>query len=131
MHTGHCHCRAIAFRVDGAPIHSSLCHCEDCRRCAGAPVVAWVGFPTTALTVTKGDPAVYASSEGVRRHFCGLCGSGLFYFNEAALPGVVDVQTAVFDDPEALPPALHVQTAERLGWMKTAHELPVFERFPE
>jgi hypothetical protein len=25
---------------------------------------------------------------------------------------------------------VHVQTAERIGWMERAHELPTFERYP-
>jgi hypothetical protein len=34
------------------------------------------------------------------------------------------------DDPDALPPGAHIQTAERLGWMASAHGLPAFERYP-
>ena len=30
----------------------------------------------------------------------------------------------------ALPPAAHIQTAERLPWMEAAHDLPAFARFP-
>jgi hypothetical protein len=43
---------------------------------------------------------------------------------------MIDVQTCTLDDPDALAPAIHVQTAERLQWMVTAHELPAFERYP-
>ena len=35
------------------------------------------------------------------------------------------------DDPEAFPPTVNIQTAERIGWVASAHELPSFERFPE
>lgn len=64
------------------------------------------------------------------RSFCADCGSGLFYRNAEVLPGIVDVQTATLDDPEALPPAVQIQTAERLHWMLNIQELPEFERFP-
>jgi hypothetical protein len=43
---------------------------------------------------------------------------------------MIDVQTATLDDPDAIPLQLHVQTAERIGWMATAHELPMFQRYP-
>ncbi len=127
---GGCHCGAVRYEVEGAPLHSALCHCADCRRAAGAPLVAWAMFPEAAVRVTKGAPKVYASSADGRRHFCGDCGAGLFYVNAATLPGVIDVQSAGFDDPDALAPAAHIQTAERIGWSKTMHELPEFERFP-
>jgi len=65
------------------------------------------------------------------RSFCSDCGTGLFYRNEAMLPGIVDIQSSTLDDPEALPPAVQIQTAERLNWIRRLHELPEFERFPE
>ena len=54
----------------------------------------------------------------------------MFYRNEAILAGIVDVQTATLDDPNALPPAIQIQTAERLGWVSHINELPEYERFP-
>ena len=128
--SGGCHCGDIRYEVDGEPIVHTLCHCSDCRRHAGAPVVGWAMFAEDALTITRGEPKVYASSEHGRRHFCANCGSGLFYGNAENLPGIVDVQSATFDDPGAIPAMMHIQTAERIGWMKQAHDLPEFERFP-
>jgi len=128
---GGCHCAAIRYTVEGKPDHSVLCHCEDCRRCSGAPVVGWTAFPADGVTVTKGEPAIYASSEHGRRHFCARCGTGLFYENAAALPGIIDVQTATLDDPELYPAEVHIQVADRIGWMRGAEDLPQFDRYPE
>ena len=65
-----------------------------------------------------------------RRHFCPDCGSGLFYVNAEILPGLIDVQSGTYDDPEILPPQVHVQVAERLTWLERANELPMFQRYP-
>lgn len=127
---GQCHCGAIRYRIDGQPKHVALCHCSDCRRSAGAPMVAWAAFAEHEVTVTQGSPKTINSSGAAMRSFCADCGCGLFYRNEEVLPGIVDVQSATLDDPDALPPSAHIQTAERIGWMKHAHELPAFERFP-
>lgn len=62
--------------------------------------------------------------------FCEQCGTGLFYTNAIALPGIVDVQSATCDDPDAVPARAHIQVAERIGWMEHAHMLPQFPRFP-
>ena len=43
---------------------------------------------------------------------------------------LLDIQTGTLDDPAALPPTAHVQTAEQLAWMEDAHALPRFARFP-
>ena len=129
MLTGRCHCGAIQYEMPEQVLHHALCHCADCRRHAGAPMVGWAMIPAGDLKVT-GEPVIYASSEHGRRHFCGRCGTGLFYVNEAMLPGMVDIQTGTLDDPDALPPTAQIQVAERVGWMRTAHELPEFERYP-
>jgi hypothetical protein len=128
--TGGCHCGAIRYEVNGDLIVHSLCHCTDCRRHAGAPMVGWAMHAADAVKVTRGEPKIYASSEHGRRHFCANCGTGLFYINESNLPGIIDVQSGTFDDPDVTPPVVHIQVAERIGWMERAHELPVFERFP-
>lgn len=129
MLEGGCHCGALRYRVEGEPRRSGLCHCADCRRHAGAPVVAWAVFRTDQLHA-RGEVSTYASSEHGRRQFCPRCGTGLFYLNAVEFPGMVDVQLATLDDPDALPPTEQVQTAERIGWMGTAHALPAFERYP-
>ena len=68
--TGGCHCGAIRYQVEGDPIVHALCHCADCRRHAGAPMVGWAMLPEDAVKVTQGEPKVYASSESGRRQFC-------------------------------------------------------------
>jgi hypothetical protein len=93
-------------------------------------MVGWSMYAEDALKVTKGTPKVYQSSEHGRRQFCTDCGTGLFYTNANVLPGIVDIQSATYDDPEAVPAMVHIQTAERISWMERAHELPTFERYP-
>ena len=127
---GGCHCGAVRYGVSGEPRHVALCHCSDCRRSAGAPMVSWAAFAEDELTLTQGAPITFNSSGTALRSFCGTCGSGLFYRNADFLPGIVDIQSVTLDDPEALPPGAQIQVAERLNWMKTAHELPTFDRFP-
>ncbi len=130
MLEGGCHCGAVRFRMPAEVVHSSLCHCDDCKRCAGAPLVAWAAVRQEQLEVT-GEPQTYRSSEHAVRSFCGRCGAGLFYVNEQVLPGLVDVQVAALDDPGALPPQLHVQYADRIGWIEGAFDLPKFDRYPD
>ena len=130
-HQGGCHCGAIRYEANASPQHVALCHCKDCRLSAGAPMVAWAAFAEDEVKVTQGAPKTFNSSGTAMRSFCGDCGSGLFYRNAQFLPGIVDIQSATLDDPDALPAGAHIQTAERIAWMEHAHELPVFERFPE
>ncbi len=128
--TGGCHCGAVRYQLSGEPVYVALCHCSDCRKSAGAPMVGWAAFPEDSLTLLQGEPQGYKSSATATRSFCPNCGTGLFYSNPDVLPGLVDVQAATLDDPAALPPHIHVQVAERIGWMTGIDALPAFERYP-
>lgn len=130
MPTGGCHCGAVRYEANGEALHHAICHCTDCRKAAGAPLVSWIAYKADDVEVTKGSPKVRASAEHARRHFCADCGTGLFYTNEAALPGLIDIQSATLDDPEAMPPGVHIQYAEHIRWTETLDALPKFERYP-
>lgn len=130
-HAGQCGCGAVAFALAGEPGSVSLCHCGDCRRAAGAPLVAWAEYPETALTITRGAPKTRNSSGAAMRSFCPDCGTGLFYRNSEILPGLVEVQLATLDDAAALAPSMQIQMAERLPWMGDLDRVRAFDRFPE
>jgi hypothetical protein len=129
MPTGKCHCGAIRYEMTSEVIYHAVCHCTDCRRATGAPMVSWGLAPADKVAI-EGEPKVYASSEHGRRHFCGECGTSLFYTNDIVFPGLIDVQTATLDDPEFVPVGAQVQVAERVGWVTTLHQVPEFERYP-
>ncbi|MEO6581688.1 MAG: GFA family protein [Sphingomicrobium sp.] len=111
-------------------LYSALCHCTDCRRHSGAPMVGW-GLVRNDQIQINGETKAYESSENGRRHFCPHCGTSLFYTNEVIFPGMTDVQIATLDDPGAVVPNAHIQVADRIGWMEKAHEMQTFDRFPE
>ena len=129
MPSGGCHCGAVRYEMTAEVAHHALCHCGDCRKASGAPAVAWAMAATDQVTIT-GEPLTYASSEHGRRLFCGACGTGLFYTNDVVFPGMIDVQSATLDDPDAIPLQAQIQTAERIGWMGHLGDLPAFERYP-
>lgn len=130
MLEGGCHCGQVRYRLTGAPRRAGLCHCRDCRGTSGAPMVGWAVFGKAQLA-HDGALATYESSEHGRRQFCPRCGTGLFYLNDVIFEGLVDVQIATLDDPDAIRPIEQIQVAERIGWMADAHALPSFQRWPD
>jgi hypothetical protein len=93
-------------------------------------MVAWAIWPVEAVRVTQGETREYVSSEHGRRHFCAACGTGLFYTNAVVFGPLIDVQSATLDDPDQFAPSEQIQIADRIGWMATAHALPMHERYP-
>ena len=130
MLRGQCHCGAISYEMPEQMTHHALCHCSDCRRHAGAPMVGWAMFRSDQVGIVQGEARIYASSEHGRRHFCAACGTGLFYTNAVIFPGLTDVQSSTLDDPGALSPTAQIQIADRISWMADVATLPQFERYP-
>jgi hypothetical protein len=129
MPKGQCHCGAVKYDMSAETLHAALCHCADCRRHSGAPMVGW-GLVRNDQIAIQGETRAYQSSEHGRRHFCAECGTSLFYINEGIFPGMTDVQIATLDDPDAIIPQAQIQVADRIGWMEKAHELHAFDRYP-
>ena len=131
MPTGRCHCGAIRYELAGEPQWSSLCHCSDCRRHSGAPLVGWSAFPESALKLLRG----LAENLRVVRATGAVT---------SAVTAARDSSTTTPSTCRASPtcrsrrsttrmllaPMIQVQAAERIGWMERAHELPAFDRYP-
>jgi hypothetical protein len=109
--------------VGGAVRERFFCHCESCRRCAGASPVPWVTVATSAFTVLRGEISWFASSPEVRRGFCAGCGTPLAYLH-ASTPREMDVVTLSFDDPGPLAPQYHLWVGDQLPWIVIADALP-------
>lgn len=126
---GGCLCGALRYEVRGEPVTVALCHCSMCRRSAGAPLVAWAMFERDAFAFTQGKPAVYRSSPGAERGFCGSCGTQLT-FRAEFLPGLVDLTVASLDDAAALIPRMHIWESSRLPWLEVSDTLPRHRELP-
>ena len=126
--TGRCSCNAIGLAYDGEPNWTLNCHCEDCRRAVSAPMATWISVPKSRFRFTAGQPKYYESSKGVKRGFCGTCGSPLTYEN-VKLPDEVHVLAGALSDPSAVRPSAHIVVKEQLPWFEAADELPRYTRW--
>ena len=123
---GHCLCGDVTFEYSGAENWQAYCHCESCRRNTSSPVTAFLGVPRASFRFTGKAPAVYESSPGVRRLFCGRCGSPMA-FDADRYPEEIHLFAASLDDPRDYAPQCHVHCAERLPWFDVRDDL---RRYP-
>lgn len=126
---GGCRCGAVRYRVSGEPLMAALCHCRDCRRSTGAPMVAWALYEASQVEFVSRAPATHLASPGVQRGFCARCGTSLS-FTADYLPGMIDLTLASFDAPERIAPRFHTWTSQALPWMATQDALPRHREFP-
>ncbi len=122
--TGRCLCGAVRYAFEGAPDWQVHCHCESCRRATAAPFTSFLGVARESFRWTGAASATYASSPGVTRSFCPVCGTQMAYQTEARPEGI-DLYAATLDDPAAYRPTGHVHWNEHLAWVRLADGLPV------
>lgn len=115
VHIGGCLCGAVRFEVRGAAKWTAYCHCQSCRKHTGAPVAAFAGFERENVKFTQGALATFASSPGVKRGFCSVCGSTLTY-EGARWPTEMHFHVGAFDMPQDFAPSGHAFADERLSW---------------
>ena len=97
-------------------MHQANCHCQNCRRAAGAQAVAWITVDRSNFRLEKGQPKKYRTETGAVRTFCDRCGTSLTYEIDKR-PDEIDVTTGSLDDPEAFPPTRDVFPEEKLSWV--------------
>jgi hypothetical protein len=119
---GGCLCGQVRFE-GSKPIDAGYCHCRLCQRSSGAPLLAWVSFPTTRFSFSKAEPASYPSSATGRRDFCAHCGTSLA-FRDSATPERVDVYVGSLDDPASIEPEYHIWIGSRMPWLHIQDDLP-------
>lgn len=124
---GGCLCGAVRYEINASLRKTSLCHCEDCRRASGAPVVAWTFFPHGTLRVLKGKPRLLVHA-GRERTFCADCGTPLSFF-DPEIPDEMEVTTCSLDHAFLAPqPEDHNWISDALPWLKVDDELPAYEQ---
>lgn len=85
-------------------------------------MTAFIGIPLKQFEWTGDAPKHYASSEGVKRHFCGTCGSPMA-FEAAHYAGEIHLYAASLEQPETFEPKFHVHCKEQLPWVRLDDDL--------
>lgn len=128
VHEGGCLCGAVRYRIAEPARFSTMCHCRSCRLATGAPAAAFVGVMRPQFEEVRGARRIFASSPGVRRGFCGTCGTSLTYEGDA-WSDEVHIYAATLDQPAAFPPTAHTYTVDRIAWFDPDDGLPREPRF--
>jgi len=123
--TGRCLCGSVRYQTAGPVSPPAFCHCESCRRAAGAHVVAWMTVDRQRLRWSGNEPRWHASSPGVVRGFCATCGTPLTYRHDS-YGERIDVTIATLDDPARCAPVDHIWMADAVAWDRPTDGLPQY-----
>ena len=117
---GSCHCGAVRFRLESAhPCPFNLCYCSICRKTQGGGgyAINLSGDAGTLEVEGKDDITVYQATPPARRHFCRVCGSGLWAWDER-WPELVHPFASAIDTELPVPPErTHLMLGSKASWV--------------
>ncbi len=127
--SGGCLCGNIRHEAAGPLVHSLVCHCRMCQRASGSAFMGLMFVSSNDLRLTKGETRTYGSSTTGIRHFCGDCGSSLFFERvSSALHGIL---VGSLDDPDLFDPKMHICLSGKQRWVNVADDVPCHLEKPE
>jgi hypothetical protein len=120
---GSCLCGAVRYEASdaGVAVH---CHCSRCRKWHGAAFASIVRVPLDALRVVRGEESIrrFASSPGVTRCFCKVCGSSLYTLRTDL--GRAHIRLGTVDGDPGVRPSLHAFVGSKAPWFPITDSLP-------
>jgi len=125
---GGCDCREIRYQLDGPPLFVHCCHCRWCQRESGASFALNAMIEADRVTLLSGVPEVVdtpsASGKGQRVARCPTCRIALWSNYAGAGPRVHFVRVGTLDEPDHLPPDVHIFTSTKQPWVVLPEGVP-------
>jgi len=130
---GGCTCRQVRYRVTRAPLIVHCCHCRWCQRETGSAFALNAVVETEAVDLLDGDPErVHTPSQSGKGQTivrCPECHVAVWSHYAGAGDKLSFVRVGTLDDPDALPPDVHIFTASKQPWVVLPPGTPAFDEF--
>jgi len=125
---GSCLCGGIRYEIDADLGPVTNCHCIQCRKASGASFATNASVPAGSFRFVAGGALLreWESSPGIRRCFCGRCGSQILKRKDAS-PGSIRLRLGTLDTDPGVKPTKHIFVGSKPAWLEITDDLPVFE----
>ncbi|RPI12073.1 MAG: GFA family protein [Lysobacterales bacterium] len=130
---GGCDCRAVRYRLESAPLFVHCCHCRWCQRESGASFALNAMIEAVRVTTLGVAPELVltpsASGRGQRIARCPTCRVAVWSHYAGAGPIVAFVRVGTLDDPDRLPPDIHIFTISKQAWVVLSPDTPAVPEY--
>ena len=130
---GGCDCRAVRFRMQTAPLFVHCCHCRWCQRETGTAFALNAMIEADRVGVIAGaTEAVLTpsnSGKGQLIHRCPVCRIALWSHYAGAGEALRFVRVGTLDDPDLLPPDIHIFTMSKQPWVRLDPAVPAVHEY--
>ncbi len=130
---GGCTCGQVRFRLTRSPLVVHCCHCRWCQRETGTAFALNAMIETEYVELLSGVPEQIDtpsnSGKGQAIMRCPGCRIAVWSHYAGAGKLLSFVRVGSLDDPDALPPDIHIFTASKQPWLIVPPNTPSFESY--
>jgi hypothetical protein len=118
---GGCTCRHVRYRMTTRPLIVHCCHCRWCQRETGSAFALNAMIEAERVVLRSGAVEVIdtpsASGKGQKITRCPRCHVAVWSNYAGAGDAVRFVRVGTLDEPDRLPPDIHIFTASKQPWV--------------
>lgn len=120
--SGGCTCRHIRYQLESVPLFVNCCHCRWCQRETGSSFALNAMIESERITVLSDEVPEFVdtptnSGKGQQIARCPKCRVAVWSHYAGAGILVAFVRVGTLDDPDRLPPDIHIFTASKQPWV--------------
>ena len=130
---GGCACRFVRYRMMSAPLIVHCCHCRWCQRETGASFALNALVESDRVELLHGEVDVVAtpseSGKGQKIVRCPRCRVAVWSHYAGAGDAVSFIRVGTLDEPDRLPPDVHIFTASKQPWVALPPGVPAVAEY--
>ena len=133
FHDGGCTCRQLRYRMTSKPLFVHCCHCRWCQRETGASFALNAMIEADRVQLLQGEVEVVDtpsnSGKGQRISRCPRCRIAVWSNYGGAGDALRFVRVGTLDEPDRLPPDIHIFTASKQPWVVLPPDMPAVAEY--
>jgi hypothetical protein len=130
---GGCTCGEVRYRMKTKPLFVHCCHCRWCQRETGASFALNAMIEADRVELLKGEVDIVDtpsnSGKGQKISRCPRCRIAVWSNYAGAGSAVHFVRVGTLDQPDRLPPDIHIFTASKQPWVVLPPGTPAVEEY--
>lgn len=130
---GGCTCRTVRYRMTSGPLFVHCCHCRWCQRETGASFALNAMIEADRVELLAGEVEIVDtpsnSGKGQKIARCPRCRVAVWSNYGGAGDVVRFVRVGTLDEPDRLPPDIHIFTASKQPWVVLPPGVPAVEEY--
>lgn len=130
---GGCTCGAVRYRMTSKPLFVHCCHCRWCQRETGSAFALNALIEADRVVLLKAEPHVVhtptESGKGQKIARCPTCQVALWSNYAGAGDAIRFVRVGTLDEPDRLPPDIHIYTESKQPWVLIPPGVPAVPQY--